>query len=229
MKNTKDGYSEADFINHRYSRSEKVTGDWSKKVIAQDQFEEINYVAGVDLGFKDNYCITKGAIAVLKFPSLELVESAVIEIPTTFPYIPGYLSFREIPAILEVLKKVKTAPDLIICDGQGYAHPRRFGLACHLGVILDLPTIGVAKKRLIGTHAELDNQKGSWQYLTDQGENIGAVVRSRTNVKPLYVSIGHKICLETAIDFVMQCVTKYRLPETTRYADKLASSDLLSL
>jgi deoxyribonuclease V len=195
-----------------------------KQVIQQDTLTEINYVAGVDIGFKDNYRITKAAIAILEFPSLELVESATIETPTTFPYIPGYLSFREVPAILQVMEKISIIPDLILCDGQGYAHPRRFGLACHLGVILDLPTIGVAKKRLIGEHDEVGNSKGDWQYLRDKEEIIGAVVRTRSNIKPVYVSIGHKISLPTAIAYVLQCTTKYRLPETTRYADRLASN-----
>lgn len=195
-----------------------------KKVITEDQLQQVNYVAGVDVGFQNNYQITQGAITILKFPELNLVESAIAQIPTTLPYIPGFLSFREIPAILAALKKIKITPDLIFCDGQGYAHPRRFGLACHLGVILDLPTIGVAKNLLIGKHQELDLNKGSWQPLIDQEEIIGAVVRSRTKVKPIYVSIGHKISLATAIEYVFQCLTKYRLPETTRYADKLASS-----
>ena len=189
-------------------------------MIKEDQFQQINYVAGVDIGFQDNYRITRGAFAILEFPSLELIESATIEIPTTFPYIPGYLSFREIPAILEVLKQITTIPDLIICDGQGYAHPRRFGLACHLGVILDIPTIGVAKKLLIGKHEDVDIDKGSWQYLTDQDEIIGAVVRTRNKVKPVYVSIGHKISLNTAIDYVLKC----SLPEATRHADELSRS-----
>lgn len=203
--------------------AKKIQVMGQKKVIQEDQLGQINYVAGVDIGYKENDRLSKGAIAILKFPSLQLVESAIAEIPTTFPYISGYLSFREIPVILEVIKKVKIKPDLILCDGQGYAHPRRFGLACHLGVILDIPTIGVAKTRFIGTHEELDSNKGSWQYLKSKGEIIGAVVRTRTNVKPVYVSIGHKISLATAIDYVLQCVTKYRLPETTRHADSLAS------
>ena len=195
-----------------------------KKVIKEDQFDAINYVAGVDIAFKDENRITKCAIVVLKFPSLELVESYTVEIPTTFPYIPGYLSFREVPAILEVFKQVKTIPDLIMCDGQGYAHPRRFGLACHVGVILDIPTIGVAKKLFIGKHEEVAIDKGSSQYLIDHDETIGAVLRTRKNVKPVYVSIGHKISLPTAIDYVLQCAVKYRLPETTRLADKLSKT-----
>ena len=194
------------------------------KVIKEDQLSQVNYVAGVDIGFKDNFKISKGAIVILKFPSLELVESHSIEIPTTFPYIPGYLSFREIPAILEVFKKVQTIPDLILCDGQGLAHPRRFGLACHVGVSLDIPSIGVAKKPFIGKSKEVAIDKGSWEYLLDGDETVGAVVRTRKKVKPVYVSIGHKISLPTAIDYVLRCTTKYRLPETTRLADRLSKS-----
>jgi deoxyribonuclease V len=193
------------------------------KVITEDCLGKVNYVAGVDIGFEDNYAISKAAVAVLSFPELELVETAIARIPTAFPYVPGYLSFREIPAILAALPQLKITPDLILCDGQGLAHPRRLGLACHLGVLLDLPTIGVAKSLLIGKHEELLPEKGSWKPLIDKNETIGVVLRSRANVKPIYVSVGHKISLPTAIDYVMNCLTKYRLPETTRWADKLAS------
>lgn len=193
------------------------------QVICEDQLNTVKYVAGVDVGFKDNYTITQAAAVILSFPDLILQESAISTIPTTFPYIPGFLSFREIPAILSALTKLTLIPDLILCDGQGIAHPRRFGLACHLGVLLDLPTIGVAKSLLIGKHAELSLNKGKWTPLTDQGQIIGAVLRSRNNVKPLYISIGHRIGLETAINYVLKCTTKYRLPETTRLADHLAS------
>ena len=193
------------------------------RVINSDHLGEVKYVAGVDIGFEDNYAISKAAIAVLSYPELELVEQAIARIPTAFPYVPGYLSFREIPAILAAFPKLKTAPDLILCDGQGYAHPRRLGLACHLGVLLDLPTIGVAKSLFIGKHEEVPIEKGSWKPLIDGDETIGVVLRSRTEVKPIYVSIGHKISLPTAIEYVMGCLTKYRLPETTRWADKLAS------
>jgi deoxyribonuclease V len=192
-------------------------------VIQEDKLGEIRYVAGVDVGFQDNYAITQAAVAVLSFPELQLVESAIATLPTTFPYVPGFLSFREIPAILKALEKLTIVPDLILCDGQGIAHPRRFGIACHLGVSIDVPTIGAAKSLLIGKHEELAPEKGSWQPLRDRGEVIGAVVRSRTNVNPLYISSGHRISLPTAIDYVLRCTTKYRLPETTRWADKLAS------
>lgn len=194
------------------------------QVITQDCLERVDYVAGTDVGFKNNYTITQAAVAVLKFPELELVETAIAQIPTTFPYIPGYLSFREIPAILEAIAQIKTFPDLILCDGQGIAHPRRFGIASHLGVLLDIPTIGVAKSLLIGNHEPLPLEKGSWIPLIDQDETIGIVLRSRTNVKPLYVSIGHKVSLASAREYTLQCLSKYRLPETTRLADKLASS-----
>lgn len=193
------------------------------KVVTSDCFREVKYVAGVDIGFEDNYAISKAAVAVLSYPELELVETAIARIPTAFPYVPGYLSFREIPAILAALPQLNITPDLILCDGQGLAHPRRLGLACHLGVLLDLPTIGVAKSLLVGEHEPVPIEKGSWQPLLDKDETIGVVLRSRTKVKPIYVSIGHKISLPTAIDYVMGCLTKYRLPETTRWADKLAS------
>ncbi|MDJ0579823.1 deoxyribonuclease V [Crocosphaera sp.] len=196
----------------------------TNQVIKKDNLEIVDYVAGVDVGFQDNYKITKAAIAVLKFPSLELVESKTALTPTTFPYIPGFLSFREIPALLKAIEKLDIMPDIILCDGQGIAHPRRFGIASHLGVLLDLPTIGVAKSLFIGKHEEVPLEKGSWQPLIDKGEIIGAVLRSRTNVKPIYISIGHKISLPTALNYVIDCLTKYRLPETTRWADKLASS-----
>jgi len=190
------------------------------EVITTDQLESVQYVAGVDVGFVDDGATSHAAVAVLSFPSLELSEQAIAQRPTQFPYVPGFLSFREIPPVLEALEKLNTTPDLILCDGQGLAHPRRFGLACHLGVLTDIPTIGVAKSRLIGTHAELPAAKGSWQPLIHDEEIIGAVLRTRSNVKPLYVSIGHRVSLPTAIDYVLRCT---RLPETTRIADRLAS------
>lgn len=193
------------------------------QVITQDCLGEVKYVAGVDIGFENNFAISKAAVAVLSFPELELIDHAIARIPTAFPYVPGYLSFREIPAILAAFPQLTIKPNLILCDGQGLAHPRRLGLACHLGLLLDIPTIGVAKSKFIGKHEEIPLEKGSWKPLFDQDEIIGVVLRSRTKVKPIYVSIGHKISLPTSINYVMGCLTKYRLPETTRWADKLAS------
>lgn len=192
------------------------------QVVKQDRLGDIAHVAGVDVGFKDNYKITQAAVAMLSFPDLQLIESAIATLPTCFPYIPGFLSFREVPATLKALEKLTITPDLILCDGQGIAHPRRFGIASHLGVLIDVPTIGVAKSILVGKHQELPPEKGNWVELIDRDEIIGAVVRSRTNIKPLYVSIGHLISLPTALNYVFKCLTKYRLPETTRLADKLS-------
>jgi deoxyribonuclease V len=193
------------------------------EVITEDRLTEVNYVAGVDVGFEEGGAVTRAAVAVLSFPDLQLQEHALARRPTTFPYIPGFLSFREIPAVLDALEQVKATPDLILCDGQGIAHPRRFGLACHLGVLVDLPTIGVAKSLLVGKHEDLPEEKGNWRYLRHRGEIVGVVLRSRTGVKPVYVSSGHRISLPTAIDYVLRCTPKYRLPETTRWADRLAS------
>ncbi len=196
------------------------------EVITEDQLKEpVQYVAGVDMGFEANGTISRAAVAVLSFPDLQVIETSVVRRPTTFPYIPGFLSFREIPAILDALEKITIIPDLILCDGQGIAHPRRFGIACHLGLLVDIPSIGVAKSLLIGKHEELPEVRGRWQPLIHKGETIGAVLRTRIGVKPVYVSCGHRVSLPTAIDYVLRCTPKYRLPETTRIADKLASSN----
>ena len=193
------------------------------QLILVDQLGRINTVCGVDVGFEDQNTVTRAAAVVLDFPSLALIDYAIARCPTNMPYIPGYLSFRECPAILQALDQLNAEPDLILCDGQGYAHPRRFGVACHLGILTGKPTIGVAKSRLIGTHQAIPEDKGCWVPLMDDEETIGAVLRTREKVKPLFISAGHKITLETAIDIVMACTTKYRLPETTRWADGIAS------
>ena len=193
------------------------------QVVCEDRLGQVDTVAGVDVGFEDGGKTTRAAVAVLVFPSLEPVAQAISRGPTVFPYVPGYLSFRELPAVLEALAQLEAAPDLILCDGQGLAHPRRFGLACHLGVLTDIPAIGVAKSRLIGRHDELPPDKGAWVPLLDKDETIGAVVRTRTNISPVYVSTGHRVSLATAIDYTLRCTTRYRLPETTRHAHRLAS------
>lgn len=189
----------------------------------EDDFGKIKTVAGVDVGFEENNTVTRAAIAVLDFETLEVMETAIARRPTTFPYVPGLLSFREIPAVLEAMLKLNAVPDLLLCDGQGIAHPRRFGIAAHLGLLVDIPAVGVAKSRLTGTHGEVPLEKGSHVPLTDKGERIGVVLRTRTNVKPLYISPGHRVCIDTAHQLVMHCVTRYRLPETTRHAHRLAS------
>ena len=193
------------------------------EVEREDRLGPVVHVAGVDVGFEAGGTITRAAVAVLGFPALELVDHAIFRAPTRFPYVPGLLSFREVPAVIGALEKLTVIPDLLLCDGQGIAHPRRFGIASHLGLLCDIPSIGVAKTRLIGKHAEPPDQRGAFVPLLDHGETIGAVLRTRPGVKPLYISIGHRIGLATALDYVMACVTRYRLPETTRWAHRLAS------
>ena len=195
----------------------------NKLLILEDNFDQINTVAGVDVGFEQQGSITRAAVCLLKFPSLERKESALYRYPTIFPYIPGLLSFREVPAILGAFDQLSEKPDLLLCDGQGYAHPRRLGIACHLGLLMDTPSIGVAKSRLIGQFEEPEVTKGSCTPLIDKDEIIGTVLRSRSGVKPLFISPGHRIGFESAVSFVMACLTRYRLPETTRCAHKLAS------
>jgi deoxyribonuclease V len=194
-----------------------------EQVITVKDIDEVQYVAGVDVGFEERGKITRAAVGVLRFPQLELHEKSVVRVATRFPYVPGYLSFRELPGVLEAMARLRTRPHLILCDGQGIAHPRRFGIACHLGVLTGLPTIGVAKSRLVGEHTEPALSKGAWEPLINKREVIGAVLRTRDNVKPLFISIGHRVDLPTAIDFVSACTTRFRLPETTRWAHRLAS------
>jgi len=206
-----------------YDEARAIQQQLRSKVISEDRLGPVHYVAGVDVGFEQSNTITRAAVAVLSFPDLILRDQALARRPTSFPYIPGLLSFREVPAVLDAFDRLSIQPDLLLCDGQGIAHPRRFGIASHIGVWVDIPAIGVAKSRLIGTHNEVPYHKGGYTRLYDHDECIGAVLRTRVNVRPLYISIGHRISLKTAIDYVMRCTTRYRLPETTRYAHKLAS------
>jgi deoxyribonuclease V len=193
------------------------------RVETEDRLRRLRRVAGLDVGFDRRREMTRAAVAVLAYPTLEVVESRVVECPTTFPYVPGLLSFREIPALIEALTGLEHRPDLLICDGQGLAHPRRFGLASHLGLITDTPAIGAAKSRLVGRHDEPATERGSWCPLVHEGERVGAVLRTRTGVKPLYVSVGHRVSLPTAIELVLAVTPRWRLPETTRQAHRLAS------
>ncbi len=158
-------------------------------------------------------------VVVYRYPSMEELERVWARRPLSFPYIPGLLSFREMPAILAAFERVRHEPDLIFYDGHGYAHPRRFGIACHLGVTLDRPTIGCAKSRLVGQHGEPRAERGSWTPLEDKGERIGAVLRTRTNVKPIYVSQGHRVSLARAIELTLAVSDGYRIPRPTRDAD----------
>ncbi len=194
------------------------------QVNTEDDLPDIRTVAGVDVGVENNGQTTRAAIVVLNLNDLTPVDYALARLPTRFPYVPGLLSFRECPVILDALKQLETRPDLLLCDGQGIAHPRRLGIATHIGLLTGLPSIGVGKSRLTGTHGPVPDDKGDWTPLMDGNETIGAVLRTRSGVKPLFISPGHRISLPTAIDYVMACVTRYRLPETTRWADGLASN-----
>ena len=182
---------------------------------------EVSTVAGIDVGFQDDLAIA--AITLLDFPSLNPIDEVVSKRRVSFPYIPGLLSFREGPVVLDAISKSDERPDLLIFDGQGRAHPRRLGIACHIGLLTGIPSIGCGKSRLCGRHAEPASEKGNHVPLVHRDETIGAVVRTRDGVKPVFVSVGHLIDLESSIRLVLSCCTRYRLPEPTRLAHNLAT------
>jgi deoxyribonuclease V len=184
------------------------------------KLRNIRYVAGVDCSLRDN--LATAAVPILNWETLKQVDLALVQQPIPFPYVPGLLSFRECPAILAAFEKLTIPPDLVMVDGAGIAHPRRLGIAAHLGILLDKPTIGCAKSRLIGTHEEPHESAGCYTDLWDKDELIGAVLRTRDRVNPLYISVGHKIDLPTALDLVIEACRGYRLPEPTRMAHNAA-------
>ncbi|SFN87105.1 deoxyribonuclease V [Xenorhabdus japonica] len=199
----------------------------SRQVIRHDAFSTSftpKFIAGADVGFEESGTVTRAAIVVLQYPSLELVEYQIARIDMVLPYIPGLLSFREYPALMAAWQKLSLRPDLVMVDGQGIAHPRRFGVASHFGVLADIPTIGVAKSRLCGEHALVGEIQGSRQPLMDHGEQIGVVLRSKKRCKPLYISLGHKVSIDSAVFWVEQCMRGYKLPEPIRWADGIASN-----
>lgn len=181
------------------------------------------FVAGVDISAPDSRGIARCAMVILNYSDLEVVEVKIVEDKLNFPYIPGLLSFREAPLVLSACQKLTTEPDLVLVDGQGIAHPRRFGIASHIGLLINLPTIGCAKSRLCGTHASVAKKAGSYSELTDNNEVIGVALRTKDSVSPIYVSIGHNIDLLTAIHLVMKCCRGKRLPEPSRLAHLAAS------
>jgi len=182
------------------------------------------FVAGLDCAFSTDTKRIIAAAVVLELPDFRLAEMTEAVLDVQFPYVPGLLSFREAPACLEAMRKLRTIPEVVLIDGQGIAHPRRLGLASHLGVFLDTPTIGCAKSRLIGEYGDLPTQKGACVPLLDKNERIGSVVRTRTNVKPLFISPGHKITHHQAVEIVLNCCIRYRLPEPTRLAHQKVTS-----
>jgi len=198
--------------------AETLQARLAKQVVARTTFKRnaIKTVAGVDVGFQGG--VAHAAVVVLSFPGLEPLDFSLGEAPVTFPYVPGLLAFREGPAVMAALARLATWPDLFLFDAQGIAHPRRLGLAAHLGVILDSPSIGCAKSRLIGSHDEPGKAMGDWVYLYSDNQVIGVVVRTKTGAQPLYLSIGHRVDLETARDLVLRCIKGHRLPEPARLA-----------
>jgi len=189
------------------------------RVIGTNRLGPVRFVAGTDIAVRKESSYGYAGVVVMSFPGLEIIETAAAEAPLTFPYIPGLLAFRELPLLLTAFARLRCAPDLILVDGQGLAHPRRFGIACHLGLLLDRPTIGCAKSRLFGRHDKPPIRKGGIAKLYDPaGRIIGAAVRTKDRTNPIYVSIGHKIDLSTAIRYTLACGRGYRVPEPTRQA-----------
>lgn len=200
----------------------------AQQVVCSGRPASVNTIAGVDVALNKITHQGRAAVVLLSFPQLQLLEKHIHEEPLTMPYIPGLLSFRELPCILGAFKKLQQQPDLVMVDGMGIAHPRRLGIASHLGILLGLPTIGCGKSLLVGhyDHTQLTPQAGSWVPLTDKHETIGAVVRTKNNVKPLFISPGHLIDIQASIEFVLACSKGYRLPEPTRLADKLSKTNV---
>ena len=193
---------------------------WAELVITEDRLPEpVKLVAGSDVAYNGTQAFA--AVVLIEAESGRVQQVISADTPVQFPYVPGLLSFREVPAIMLALEKLPVRPDLVLCDGQGIAHPRRFGIACHIGVLYDLPTIGCAKTRLTGRAEEPASTKGSYSDLIHKREVIGAVLRTRDNVNPLYISPGNRISLPTALHWVLKLTTRYRLPEPTRLADQL--------
>ena len=216
--------------NLSYSRARELQAELSGKVQFTPLKKKPQLVAGLDCAFSKDGERILAVVVVLRLPTFELMETVSALQKVTFPYIPGLLSFREAPVCLAAVEKLQSQPDVFIIDGQGIAHPRRLGLASHLGLFLDWPTIGCAKSRLTGTYKDPPLEKGAYSLLKDEKEKqkarseiIGAVVRTRTNVKPVFVSVGHKCLLKDAVRVVLDCAVKYRLPEPTRLAHQTVS------
>ncbi|MEM7031405.1 MAG: deoxyribonuclease V [Chloroflexota bacterium] len=211
-------------IPHRWDISPKEAISVQKKlaqnVIQQNQFDTVNLIAGIDMSIRNE--VGKAAVVVFRYPEMTVVDYTTVTAPLTFPYIPGLFSFREGPVVIKALETLQIQPDLLIFDGQGIAHPRRFGLACHIGVLLDIPTIGCAKSRLCGHYQMPDEKRGAYSLLQDKNEVIGAVVRTRAATKPVFVSTGHRVDLQTSINFILETGGGYRLPEPTRWAHHVA-------
>jgi deoxyribonuclease V len=208
------------------SGAAEIQARLASRVIREGEPAPVRFVAGADIALPRGRSRATAAVVVLSYPDLVLVERHAVEEDVTFPYVPGLLAFREVPVLARALERLSQVPDLLLVDGQGYSHPRRFGLACHLGLLLDLPTIGVAKSRLIGAYDEPAPQAGARAELRDGDEVVGLVLRTRERVTPLFVSVGHRVGLAEAVDWTLRLCRGYRLPEPTRLADKLSKGRL---
>ena len=190
----------------------------ASQVVLKPLPERITLIAGADVGYSSRYKAAVAALATYAYPSLKFRELVQLSGEIAYPYVPGLLSFRELPLLLETFQLLREQPDVVLGDGQGVAHPRRLGLASHLGLWLELPTVGCAKTRLVGTHGKVGPEKGQYRFLKHHYEQVGVVLRTRTKVKPLYVSPGHLADLQSSRELVMGCCPKYRLPEPIRQA-----------
>jgi deoxyribonuclease V len=186
--------------------------------------QTVRTVAGLDVAYTEERLAA--AAVILDAETLEVIEEATVVDRPGFPYVPGLFAFRELPALVDALRKLRITPDLLVCDGHGLAHPKRFGLACHLGVLTGLPSIGVGKTRLVGTYDEPDGARGAWSPISDDGEIVGRALRTQTGVRPVFVSVGHRADLDTACAVTLRLAPHYRLPETTRQADHLSRETL---
>ena len=205
----------------------KLQSELAAQVIRRDQLpDEVRNIAGVDMAINEENGMARAAVVLLSYPALEIVERHIYEEPLRMPYIPGLLSFREIPCIMGAFAQLRQLPELVMVDGQGIAHPRYLGIAAHLGLWLDLPTIGCAKSILRGHYDEaaLGQEAGAQVPLIYKRDVVGAVIRTRSRVKPMIISLGHRISLETSVRYVFECCKGYRLPEPTRQADKLSKT-----
>ncbi len=202
------------------ARAREIQLELRGRVERTDRLPELRRIAGADVGIDPVRKQVIAGVVVFGFPGLEELERAWAVRPLEFPYIPGLLSFREIPVLLAAFGRLEKLPDLVFYDGHGYAHPRRFGISCHLGVLLDRPTVGCAKSRLIGEYTEPASAAGSWSPLLDEGEMIGAVVRTRAGCRPIFVSIGHRISLPRAVELTLAVCDGHRIPRPTREADR---------
>ncbi|WP_144392941.1 deoxyribonuclease V [Pleionea sediminis] len=207
-----------------FNEAKQIQLALAQKVDIQQHVLEPKLIAGVDVGLLDQGQTIRAVVTYHDATSAELLDYKVATEPCRFPYVPGYLSFRELPAVLKAFSEFNHRPDLVLCDGQGIAHPRGFGIACHLGVLLDLPTIGVAKSRLVGEFVEPGDARGSRTKLSYRGKIVGSVLRTRDKIKPLFVSPGHRITIEQSVDWVLKLGRGLKLPEPTRWADKIASN-----